>query len=65
MWAALVVAEWEALIVIQEVPERSQAASVHHSAIRRELDATGLGRRVCSRVSIYVRSLRLSALVEG
>ena len=57
--------EGRALVVDQEVPDVAQAASVHHSAIRRELDAAGLGCRVCSRVSIYVRSLRLSALVEG
>ena len=40
------VAEWEALVVLQEVPEGSQAASVLHSAIRRGLEAAGLGRRV-------------------
>ena len=71
MSAALVVAEWEALVVIQEVPEGSQAVSVLHSAIRRGLEAAGLGCRVWE-VRVYVRrplwlkgSCRLrSALVE-
>ena len=65
MSAALVVAEWEALVVIQVIPEGLQAAPVLHSAICRGLEAAGLGCRVCRLVSTHVHSLWSSASVEG